>query len=78
MRHDGGVTKRHALLKETKMGTTPIILLFLGVWYAYFRQRREKVEDAQFRAIARLLQKLAGEVDDTYDEKWFRDRRFWE
>lgn len=46
----------------------PTILLSLVLGYIYYRYRRDKVEDAQFRVIARLLQKLTGETDDTFDE----------
>jgi hypothetical protein len=50
------------------MDSIPYILMLFWLWLAYFQNRRWKVEDAQFRAIARLLQKLTGESDDTWDE----------
>jgi hypothetical protein len=55
-----------------------IFLFFLALNHAYYRHCRDKVEDAQFRAVVRLLQKIAGDTDDSYDEKWYREKRFWE
>jgi hypothetical protein len=54
------------------MAPDAILIIFLAFWacqHAYYRHCRDKVEDVQFRVIARLLQKVAGETDDTWNEK---------
>jgi hypothetical protein len=57
-------------MESLKIGadSIPYLLLTYMIWHVYYRHLRDKVEDAQFRAIARLLQKLTGETDDTWDE----------
>jgi hypothetical protein len=59
------------------MDTVGWVLILYGSFFIYHQHAREKVEDFQFREIVRLLQKLAGIDDDTWDEKWFEDKRFW-